>query len=324
MTAEGAGDGPPTGPRRARRRVILLAALIVAAAVAFGGAGLWHVSASPQFCNSCHLMRPYVEAWKASKHSAVACVQCHYPPGFRDTLWVKYQAITQVVKWATRTYSSKPFAVVEDGSCFRSGCHARSQLESAGVVSFKRGIKFDHRPHLDAARVGRELRCTSCHSQIVVENHFEVATTACFLCHFKGTRGGRELKPIAGCTGCHEPPRGDIRVDSVRFNHEDVLRRGVACQQCHLNVVDGEGEAPMQRCLTCHNQREKVDRYAETRLIHTVHVTEHTIDCTRCHNEIKHRLPPPIGARPAASAPPPTPLALLHHPVRGPADADRP
>ncbi len=31
-------------------------------------------------------------------------------------------------------------------------------------------------------------------------------------------------------------------------------------------------------------------------LLHSVHVTERTITCTRCHTEIKHRLPPPVGA----------------------------
>ena len=268
-----------------------------------GGAtltGLWHVSASPQFCNSCHIMRPYVAAWKMSRHRTVPCVQCHYPPGFRDTLWVKYQAITQVVKWATQTYSSKPFAVVEDGSCFRSGCHAREKLLSAGAIRFARGIAFDQRPHLDPAKMGRELRCTSCHSQIVVEKHFEIATATCFVCHFKGTKSGRELAPVAGCAGCHEPPKGDIVVSGVRFNHDEVVRRGVACPQCHLNVVEGDGAAPRERCFTCHNQPEKLDRYGDKLLLHQAHVTARTIECTRCHNPIKHKLPPSIFAPTAA------------------------
>ena len=289
-----------TGWRGARRRIVLV---VVGALVVGGGAalaGFWHVSASPQFCNSCHIMRPYVEAWKVSRHNTVACVQCHYPPGFRDTLWVKFQAMSQVAKWATQTYSSKPFAVVEDGSCFRSGCHSRSQLEGTEVVTFGRGTRFDHRPHLDATKTGRQLRCTSCHSQIVVEKHFEVATSTCFLCHFKGTKSGRELTPIAGCTGCHEPPKGEITVGSIKFNHGELVQRGVACQKCHLNVVEGGGEAPRERCFTCHNQPEKIDRYRDTALLHTVHVSTHTIECTRCHTEIKHKLPPPIGAPTAA------------------------
>jgi nitrate/TMAO reductase-like tetraheme cytochrome c subunit len=291
--------------RRGRWGVILIAvgALLVLAGAA--GAGLWHVSASPKFCNSCHIMRPYVEAWKISKHGEVPCVQCHYPPGLRDTLRVKFQAVTQVAKWATGTYNSKPFAEVEDASCLRSGCHAVSELERKGTLVMARGIRFDHRAHLQAAKTGWQLRCTSCHAQVVVEKHFEVERSTCFTCHFKGTKGDRELTPIAGCTGCHVVPTGDITVGSVRFNHGDLVRRGVACQSCHLNVVEGQGEAPRERCITCHNQPEKLERYRDLERIHAVHVTEKTIDCVRCHNETKHTLPPPIGVPTAGHEPSP-------------------
>jgi nitrate/TMAO reductase-like tetraheme cytochrome c subunit len=296
-------DQEPLGTAPKRRRwgrilfVVGVVGLVVGAAA---GVGLWKASTSPLLCNSCHIMKPYVAAWKESKHRNVTCVQCHYPPGFRDTIWVKYQAISQVVKWATQTYSSKPFAEVEDASCLRSGCHDRRLLE--GKVTFKRGIVFDHRPHLVEPRRGRQLRCTSCHSQIVVGTHIEVTESTCFLCHFKGMKTGRALTPIAGCTGCHGAPKGDIRVGSLRFNHEDVASRGVACQQCHLNVIEGEGAAPRERCFTCHNQPEKLKRYTDTVFVHDFHVAAHNIDCARCHTEIRHRLPPRIG--PLAAGPP--------------------
>jgi nitrate/TMAO reductase-like tetraheme cytochrome c subunit len=287
-------------------RILWIALGIVLLSAGVGSAGLWKLSTSPRLCNSCHIMRPYVDAWKTSKHANVTCVQCHYPPGFRDTLWVKYQALSQVVKWATYTYSSKPFAEVEDASCLRSGCHDRRLLE--GKVAFKRGIVFDHGPHLREPRRGRQLRCTSCHSQIVVGTHIEVTESTCFLCHFKGTKTGRELQPIAGCTGCHQPPKGDIRLGSVRFNHEDVQRRGVACQSCHLNVTEGDGHAPRERCFTCHNQPEKLQLYGDTPFIHDFHVASHNIECGRCHTTITHKLPPPIGLR-AQSGPPPPPAS---------------
>ena len=98
----------PAAGRRRRLIAILIIAGIVVVAGGAGGAGLWHFSTSPLLCNSCHIMKPYVDAWKTSKHKDVTCVLCHYPPGFRETIWVKFQAMTQVVKWATQTYSSKP------------------------------------------------------------------------------------------------------------------------------------------------------------------------------------------------------------------------
>ncbi len=131
--------------KRPGRRRALLIGLTIVFVVGFAVlVGLYKVSSSPLLCSSCHIMMPYVEAWRTSKHNMVSCVECHYPPGFRDSLWVKYQALAQVAKWATQTYSSKPFAEIEDASCLRSGCHERRLLE--GKVVFKRGIIFDHRP----------------------------------------------------------------------------------------------------------------------------------------------------------------------------------
>ena len=65
--------------RRPWRRARVLALVALAALVTAGAAtaGLWRVSTSPKLCNSCHLMEPYVQAWKASKHAGVTCVQCH-------------------------------------------------------------------------------------------------------------------------------------------------------------------------------------------------------------------------------------------------------
>ncbi len=282
---------PPT--RRRRMRVFLLAvgACVVVGVLALGG--LYRLSSSPLLCNSCHIMKPYVQAWKASKHNNVTCIDCHYPPELRGTIWVKYQALAQVAKWATQTYSSKPFAEVEDASCLRSGCHTTRLLE--GKVTFKRGIIFDHGPHLKEERRGRQLRCTSCHSQIVVGTHIEVTTTTCYLCHFKGMKTAREFHPLGGCTVCHTAPKGDIKLGTIAFNHESMVKRNVGCEKCHLNVVEGDGQAPRERCVTCHNQPEKLQRYADTPFIHEFHVAGHHIECTRCHSEIRHTLPPPIG-----------------------------
>ena len=215
---------------------------------------------------------------------------CHDPPASGNPV-VKYQALSQVVKWATHTYSSKPFAEVEDGSCLRSGCHDRNQL--AAKKTFKRGVIFDHASHLADTRRGPRLRCTSCHTQVVVSPHMQVSESTCFLCHFKGAAAGRELQPVAGCTGCHQTPPGEIVLGTVRFSHEEVRRRGVACQSCHLNVVEGDGAAPRERCLTCHNQPDKLARYGDQPFIHAAHVSTHNIECGRCHTTSSTRLPPP-------------------------------
>ncbi len=241
-------------------------------------------SESPTFCNSCHIMGPYYKAWKASKHNKVACVECHYPPADKATLlWKKFQAVTQVVKYVTRTYSSKPFAEVEDASCLRSGCHATRLLE--GRIVAKTGIHFDHRPHLTEKH---QLRCVSCHSQVMVGNHIEVTYDACFLCHFKGQGVGRDLKPLGGCTGCHSVPKKAFNIGGATYRHAEFINRGVACQSCHRDVVRGEGAAPRERCLTCHNTAETLGMYADIPLLHEKHVSQKSIACMNCHQEIQH------------------------------------
>ncbi len=264
-------------------RILLLGLLCLFALLI----GLFEFSTSPRFCNSCHIMRPYYHAWKTSSHNFVPCVECHYPPGRRDELRVKFQAMTQVVKFVTRTYGSRPYAEVEDASCLRPGCHETRLLE--GKVTFKRGIVFDHRPHLTEARRGRKLRCTSCHSQIVVGTHMVVTESTCFLCHFKGMVHGRAENPLAGCPSCHEAPSSVIKVGGVEFSHDEFIgKRHVPCQNCHLDAISGDGRAPRERCAMCHNEPGKLVFPKELSSLHDNHVTTHNVDCSRCHEEIVH------------------------------------
>ena len=253
-------------------------------------AGLSAYSTSPSFCNSCHIMDPYYKAWENSKHSHVSCVDCHYPPGSAKTiLWKKFQALSQVAKYVTRTYSSKPFAEVEDASCLRSGCHSTRLLR--GKVLTEKGVTFDHRPHLEGVRYGRQLRCVSCHSQIVVGKHIEVTWDTCYLCHMDGEHkkeGDHEM--LVGCDSCHEMPSKEVKVGNITYNHGDFLgKHKVACQSCHMDNTAGQGGAvDKDRCLTCHNEMDKIERFGETDFIHNNHVTEHNVACFHCHREIKH------------------------------------
>ena len=245
-------------------------------------------STSPQFCRSCHIMEPYYQSWLSSKHNRVVCVDCHYPPVAAQTLlWKKFQALSQVVKYVTRTYSSKPFAEIDDAACLREGCHSERLL--AGKVTFGKGVKFDHRPHLLERRRGKQLRCVSCHSQVVVGKHVEVTLDTYYLCHFKGMREGRNLEPLGGCLSCHELPQKEFKIGNIKYRHKDfVTAHGIECQNCHLDITQGEGDALKERCFSCHNQPEKLEKYTDIPLIHENHVTKHNIACFHCHTEMTH------------------------------------
>jgi predicted CXXCH cytochrome family protein len=242
----------------------------------------------PQFCNSCHIMEPYVKSWQESAHSKVTCVDCHYEPGLLETMEGKFKAINQVVKYVTNTEGTKPWAEVSDNSCMRDGCHSTRLL--TGKVEYTIGrtsIPFDHTPHLLEMRRSKKLRCTSCHSQIVQGEHLTVTATTCLLCHFKGAE---EDPKLSKCTTCHRPPDKPIDVGGFQFSHDEYLARGVDCLQCHAGVTQGTGEVPRRRCGSCHAVQEHIERAGETEFMHKKHVTEHKVDCLECHTEMTHHL----------------------------------
>ena len=177
--------------------------------MAVGTVGFVEYSAQPSFCTNCHLMQPYYDSWASSGHNQVPCIKCHYAPGIKAEAMGKFQAANQVVKYVTGQYGTKPWAEIEDAACLRSGCHTLRRVEGAvdftGPTDPEIVIHFDHAQHLGQLRQGKQLRCTSCHSQIVQGSHLAVTQETCILCHFKGRPVGQ---PIAGCLGCHpSPPR---------------------------------------------------------------------------------------------------------------------
>jgi hypothetical protein len=178
----------------------------------------------------------------------------------------------------------------------REGCHEKRLLEGKvnWDVQTSRGskitIRFDHTPHLTEQRRGRQLRCVSCHSQIVQGQHLVVTVDTCFLCHMKGFEHGRNEKTLGGCRNCHEAPKEQIRLATGMFNHNDYLSRGVTCENCHSKVVRGDGAVTRQACWNCHNQEKLVQRFNETAFLHTEHVTAHKVECSSCHQQIEHTL----------------------------------
>ncbi|UCG32031.1 MAG: NapC/NirT family cytochrome c [Phycisphaerales bacterium] len=271
-------------------------ALVVVLAAVIGGTGFAEYSMQPEFCRSCHIMEPYYQAWHRSTHKDVACQDCHFEPGWRNTLKGKYQASAQVAKYLTRTYGTKPHAEIRDESCLRSGCHEKRLLEGKvrwGMIATDGEpieVSFDHTPHLGRLRRGKQLRCVSCHSQIVQGEHLTVTLDTCFICHFKGLRHGRDNEVLGGCRSCHDAPRHVIQMELGLFDHQEYVARGVACENCHSDSVSGDGQVPKQVCGNCHNQAEHLARFEDTDFLHSNHVTSHKIECTNCHIQIEHQL----------------------------------
>jgi nitrate/TMAO reductase-like tetraheme cytochrome c subunit len=270
--------------------------VIAVVALLAGGIAFAEYSMQPEFCRSCHIMEPYYTAWHESTHRDIPCGACHFEPGWESTVRGKFEASSQAVKYITNTYGSKPHAEVRDASCLREGCHERRLLEGAvaWTVVTERGdpitIHFDHRPHLSELRRGKQLRCVSCHSQMVQGRHIAVTLDTCYVCHFKGLKHGRDEEVLGGCASCHSAPKSEIRLATGAFNHGDYVQRGVACVNCHSDSIKGDGEVPRQMCWTCHNKPQQIARYGEPRFIHQAHVTENKVECGSCHIQIQHSL----------------------------------
>ena len=250
------------------------------------------VTSRPSFCGSCHIMVPYYQSWRHSTHKNVACVECHIAPGVGAEIRKKFEALSMVAKYFTATYGTNPWTEIDDAACLR--CHQRRLLEGKAML---RDILFDHTAHLSEMRRGKTLRCTSCHSQIVQGSHIAVTTSTCILCHFKGTPEGTGT---TRCLLCHTIPQKTFALGTVSFNHSDVARFGMECRWCHARPAESDGAVPKERCITCHNQTSRLEKYADTELLHRKHVTEHKVNCLFCHLEIQHVSP--IDANAAKSA----------------------
>lgn len=276
----------PRRHRSSRIQAAILTAGLIGGLAVVGIYTSIEVSSRPQFCGSCHNMQPYYQSWKTSSHRAVACVECHIPPGVTAEFRKKFEALSMVASYFTGTYGTNPWTEIDDAACLR--CHERRLL--AGRELFG-DVIFDHTSHLAGMRRGKKLRCTSCHSQIVQGSHIAVTTSTCILCHFKGREANTGT---ARCTLCHPIPDKVIRQETLILDHADVGRYGMECTWCHVQPASGDGAVPRERCVTCHNDPARLKEYEHTDLLHRMHVSEHKVDCMNCHLEIEHGGPPRI------------------------------
>lgn len=284
--------------RRWMKRHWKLTVLIIVAIVGGCSFGMLEYTHDPNFCKSCHVMGPYYDAWEMSSHKGISCVKCHYPPGIRSEIEGKKDALNQLVAYATGRIGTKFHAEIPDISCLRSGCHD-SRVDS-GVEDYGRGIKFDHSHHYGKEVRDIELRCTSCHSQIVQGSHIAVTISTCFICHFRNRFEQEASTDRDFCLMCHDYPSGMVNAGGRSYNHADyVENEGVLCWFCHSDVVQGNGEVEDRACLQCHDNPDQLDRITEVEEVHRNHVTDHKVECFNCHADIKHRIP----EYPAAGAP---------------------
>lgn len=246
------------------------------------------VTARPEFCGSCHNMESYIDSWRLSTHRNVPCTDCHFEPGLAGALVGKWKAQAHIVMKITGTAPSRPHTQINDESCLREGCHSKDTLAKDKTV-FK-GVNFQHATHLGDLRRGKKLRCVTCHSQIVQGEHLTITESACFTCHFFG---GDKTSKLADCKLCHTQTREKLYIDAnenMPFVHKDYVDRGVACRQCHFDIISGDGHLKDNICVQCHSEPDIVVTASNAEEMHRNHITEHKVECYRCHNVIDHKI----------------------------------
>ncbi|MDO8663113.1 MAG: NapC/NirT family cytochrome c [Candidatus Omnitrophota bacterium] len=235
----------------------------------------------PEFCNSCHLMKPYYKAWKESPHKMVKCLDCHYEPNLKSHLWGKINGLAQVMDYTLGRYSEKPVARIPDTSCLRSGCHRKEKIINTKIM-FKGKVKFQHATHwrdFDELGKGVHLRCATCHKWLTYDKHLAVDENTCLICHFKNVSVEQISKQ---CSTCHTEIKD-------RADHKEFLQDGTAsCADCHTTIKTTNAPVLKQMCYFCHADKEKLDKIKDRELLHRRHITEKKAECINCHELIQH------------------------------------
>ncbi len=131
-------------------------------------------TSTPEFCATCHEIKPAVRAWQASTHVnnaagvVVDCMDCHLPAPQHtfDFFFAKtYHGLKDITLhfigdvYDRDTARSHAYAAFDNSQCQK--CH-RNLL----AMPNKRGAMLAHRTVL-YARAGYEKKCVDCHYDLV-------------------------------------------------------------------------------------------------------------------------------------------------------------
>ncbi len=279
--------------------LIILALIGVLAVLSIMGSNYY--ASQPEFCGSCHMMKNYYDSWKSSKHGEedIACLACHYAPETMYDIDANFKGLREFF-----TYFSfgggeiRMPRKIRDLSCMTSDCHPKEKFLDK-KIDFTEKVPFIHKTHEEKTIEGQKLHCDTCHQHLTLKKHFEVSSKVCFLCHFKNTNFNEGR---AKCSLCHEIPTRSLQSqkkesdpDEKPITHQSLERKGVSCQSCHYEIIQGKGDVKKQKCFSCHDYSFEVAKKAgEKKLMHTEHVAGQHIAgqlarCFDCHEPIQHK-----------------------------------
>ncbi len=269
--------------------------LVIAALIAaFVGTAL--ATDRPQFCPTCHEMKPYFDAWAAGPHNETWCIDCHVEPGMTARFAHKFVALQEVYSHVIGN-TSFPRAVppvVPDARClschpsvpasidgfphaahaekgYCAQCHYNTGHDVTDEALQAAGV-FD--PAATPQRLGGELATVGSgkanlagHKAVSCSKCHDMQATPCASCH--SPRGDEHPKVgKVACTECHPTDGG-----SWAFAHPNVKGD---CAECHK----APAKHPAGACEACHKNSGRSWSFAHPR------AGEHSyrsFPCKKCH-----------------------------------------
>ncbi len=243
-------------------RKFLITAGIVLAILVVGFFPLALATDQPAFCQTCHGMKPFYQAYVSGPHAIHAtCIDCHVDAGYPARFLHKFAALQEVY---AQFFSNAKFpnynADVPDSRCLR--CHPNAALKVVG--------RFKHAQH-----TARGISCAKCHAITGHQVSFSAIEAVGLLNTKNAAAGadyvGQQFRSLTGmgsvypghkpvpcqnchdqaklqCAFCHDAPanhfgdncrqcHGDASVPFTQFNHPRTFHNYLnrPCATCHPN-----------------------------------------------------------------------------------------
>jgi hypothetical protein len=264
----------------------------------------------PEFCGTCHEMKPYYDAWASGPHRALWCIDCHVDEGIVARVEHKFAALDQLKVHLTGE-PAFPLPVspsIPDTRCRRchpnpssrtlgfphvvhtsracTSCHADKghsvtvqALSTADV--YAEGLEVPPSQAAVVARTGRGAPLIG-HLQVACARCHNMARTECSACHVARHKNGADRG--RDCARCHKPGRKFVFTHSADAGD---------CDTCHVPPKSHAMPAGrlLPSCPSCHQKMG---------VAWTASHPAPSADCTKCHK-------PPGGKHPTVR-----PCTLCH------------
>lgn len=133
-----------------KNKLLIITVVIFVVLIVTIGYGI-KVTSKPEFCASCHQIKPAVESWAKGSHASTECLICHADPGLMGKIKVKLGGLREVaIQVSNPPTVDALVAHVPAQRCLT--CHKK--------------FEFDN-PDLNKLHSKKEINCGPCHRQAI-------------------------------------------------------------------------------------------------------------------------------------------------------------